>query len=75
MVLNFEVTASSNGTVMLTALWDSSSSPEPESWPAWLEAVSFAGLSLGLDQPNKKPWCSNPGLGEWQLTINRLRCA
>jgi len=48
---------------MFTAFWPPASSPVPRSLPAWLAAAAFAGLCLGLDQPNKKPWCSTPGLG------------
>jgi hypothetical protein len=68
LALKGEVTriaTSSNGTVKLTALWPPASSPDADSLPASIAVTAFAGLSLGLDQPKKKPWCSKPGLGWW----------
>jgi hypothetical protein len=64
-ILIKNVYVSSNGTIRLKALWPPASSLESDSLLAWLAAAAFAGLSLGHDQPKKKPWCSNPGLCGW----------
>ena len=59
---------------MLTALWQPSCAPDPDSLPAWPAVASFAGLLDWHDQPKKKPWAWDLGLLE-VCGLNRLRCA